>query len=270
MTILSIPLRLLGGWEAIAPRQQKWERILEAARTTPRYRTIRTRLDWARHTARFRIDTHFADPVSLHDFLTNVDEFRSTHNGRPAPAPLGAPWPGARRALALCPWFPLESGPAILQRSGVEEVQASAPELICGGVETLRQLALEVLRQRRRITSMRWGVIAWSSPGREPLTPPDRALFWRAFGVPVWEQFRGFHGEILAEQCEAGDGWHLNPSEALWDAPSQRCGPVYVTSLTNLRHPVLRLETGYDGRMGVGTCDCGRKGARVVELTGRW
>lgn len=264
MSILSIPLRLFGGWEGVSPRQRKWERVLEAALTAPRYRSMRTRLDWARHTSRFRIDCEFAGPVPLREFLDNVGEFRSARNHDPAPAPLAAPWPGARGGLALRPWFPLESGVAILQRSGCEEVARGAPELIAASVETLRELALGLVERNTRIESLRWGVIVWTGPGRAPMTPADRGLFWHAFGVPAWEQFRGFHGELLAEQCEAANGWHLNEENAIWEVPGNRAGPMRVTSLVNLRHPVLRLECGVEGRLAGGLCQCGREGLRAI------
>lgn len=264
MSILSIPLRLFGGWEGVSPRQRKWERVLEAALTAPRYRSMRARLEWARHTSRFRIDCDFADPVTLRDFLEHVGEFRSTLGHEPVPAPLAAPWPGARGGLAIRPWFPVESGVAILQRSGLSEVQRSAPELIAGSVETLRELAAAVMASRTRLESLRWGVIAWTGPGRSAMTAPDRSLFWHAFGVPVWEQLRGFHGELLAEQCELAQGWHLNEENAIWEVPAHHARGMLVTSLVNLRHPVLRLEIGVEGRLAPGRCECGREGPRAI------
>lgn len=264
MSILSIPLRLFGGWEGVSPRQRKWERVLAAALTAPRYRSMRARLEWARHTSRFRIDCEFADPVDLRDFVAHVDEFRSSRGPDPEPAPLAPPWPGARGGLALRPWFPLESSVSILQRCGFEEVARRSPELIAGGVETLRELAASMVERKQRLSSLRWGAIVWAGPGRAAMAPPDRGLFWRAFGVPVWEQFRGFHGELLAEQCEAAEGWHLNEENSIWEVPGHRTGVMRVTSLVNLRHPVLRLESGVEGRLAAGPCQCGREGPRAI------
>jgi hypothetical protein len=272
MSILSVPLRLIGVSGKLSPRQRQWDTVLSAALSVPRYRAIRARLEWARQHSISTLDHDFAEPVSLRDFFENIDQFRHPGGAGPVPAPLAAPWPGARNAqsvLALRPWFPLEDSVAILQRTSLAEVELRKPDLLVGDTPALCDLASAICGRRAPIDSLRWGVIAWSCPGRPLLSQAERELLWQAFQVPVWEQFRGFHGELLAEQCEASDGLHLRDDDAIWESPAVS-GPFRFTSLRNCRHPVFRLESGIDGSAVAGLCDCGQRGIRAVPSTDGW
>jgi len=74
-----------------------------------------------------------------------------------------------------------------------------------------------------------------------PLSREDRDGFWRAFGVPVFEQIIGPNGELLAAECEAHDGLHVENRgfESEW------------------KH--FRLETG--------ACGCGRTTPRLIAVS---
>jgi hypothetical protein len=89
----------------------------------------------------------------------------------------------------------------------------------------------------------------------EPLLAPElRDRLWRAFELPVFEQLRGFEGELLATECEAHEGMHLESESGIFEVLD---GELVVTSLLALRHPILRLRTGLAGAMGRRTCPCG-------------
>lgn len=59
------------------------------------------------------------------------------------------------------------------------------------------------------IPSLRNAVIALVGPGEPRLTEEDRERLWRAFHVPVFEQRIGRSGGLLAWECEAHDGLHI-------------------------------------------------------------
>jgi hypothetical protein len=59
------------------------------------------------------------------------------------------------------------------------------------------------------IPSLTHALIVLERPGAARLTDADRDLFWRAFRVPVFEQIIGPKGQLLAGECEAHDGLHL-------------------------------------------------------------
>ncbi len=109
-------------------------------------------------------------------------------------------------------------------------------------------------------------LIAFTGIRDGTLTDADREAFWRAFRVPVFEQFRGLHGELLAEECEAHEGLHVIGEAAIFELKGKE---LVATSLLALRTPVLRVLTGLTGEMNRGLCGCGRPGERLVNLAAR-
>jgi hypothetical protein len=76
-------------------------------------------------------------------------------------------------------------------------------------------------------------------------------------------QFRGFHGELLAAECEAHDGLHIDPLAALFEDTREG---LLVTSLGNHRYPVLRLISGFRATIEHRSCDCGLETPRLLNL----
>jgi hypothetical protein len=90
------------------------------------------------------------------------------------------------------------------------------------------------------IDSMTHAVIVLGRPAQPRLTEEDRHRLWRAFAVPIFEQVIGPNGELLAAECEAHDGLHVeNPAMP------------------------LQGETVHDGR-----CLCGKTTPRIGVTDG--
>ena len=223
-------------------------------------------MEWALHVARKRMNLDLYLPVALADFYRRSADFRTPDARDAEPVPIEAPWPGAKDGLALCPWFPVAEPSTILHDATWQSVVRREPTLLAGGLEPLRELAAEMLRDKRKLPSLRWGVLVWSGIGRASMTSSDRNLFWWAFQVPVLEQYRGFCGDLLAEECEAREAWHVREDNCIWEGTALP-GPLFVTSLLNLRHTVLRLDCGLTGRIARGPCECGRSDMRILDLT---
>ncbi len=96
-------------------------------------------------------------------------------------------------------------------------------------------------------------------PGLEGLSESERDRLWDAFQVPLYEVLTGFDGSCLACECEAG-ALHA-AGTALFE---QAGGRLWFTSLEDVRHPSIRLETGLEGGLDDSPCDCGRPGTRLV------
>lgn len=109
---------------------------------------------------------------------------------------------------------------------------------------------------------LRYPAVVFTGPRLGYLTETDREQFWKAFGVPLFEQFTGLGGEVLAEECEAHEGLHVRGDEAVFEVYR---GELLVTSLTRLEEPVFRLSTGMYGTLDTTPCACGRTSARVVQ-----
>lgn len=203
-------------------------------------------------------------PVELEDFYANVDRFRNPGGRSLSSVPLESPWAGSPRILALAPWFDLESRVRVSAHPCCEEIRKFKPEAIAGPVRVLRGLAIAMREGRLELPSLRFGIIAFTGIGQACLTPADRDLFWRSFQTPVFEQLRGFQGELLAAECDSHDGLHIKMTRAIWE---QSDGRLLVTSLEDLRHPVLRLASGFSGVIDRRRCPCGRTEPRLAQLT---
>jgi len=266
MSTLTVPWKLLSWRHEVPVRNRRWRAILDAALMAPAYARIRPNLEWARHLSPYRVAAGFVDPLPLPDLFANPALYRNPRAAAPKPAPFAAPWPGAvQGALALCPWFPVDADAGITHDPQWDAVQRTEPEVLAGPAPALLSLASAMLERKLALPTLRWGVVGWSGPGRPMLDAASRAALWWAFQVPVAEQYRGFDGEILAENCEARDGWHIQEDTALWEAANGALpGPLRVTSLVNLRFPALRLECGIHGRLSTVRCECGRDTPRLL------
>jgi hypothetical protein len=112
-----------------------------------------------------------------------------------------------------------------------EEVSAFAPAAIAASREQLLDLA-----SAERPPVLTHAIIALASPGDPILSMAERERLWRAFHVPVFEQIIGPDGELLAAECEAHDGLHIEIPGLSWD--------------------------GY--RLEMSACGCGRKTPRLT------
>jgi len=152
---------------------------------------------------------------------------------------------GAARISRLWKWLAV-SAPS-------EAIAGSPAELIelAGKVE-----AGEVLPARGACR-----VLVYTTLGERLLDPALRERLWEVFELPVFEQLRGFEGELLASECEAHEGLHLAADSAIFEILR---GELAVTSLVAMRNPVLRLLTGLAGSIESRACPCGESGVRFL------
>ena len=85
-----------------------------------------------------------------------------------------------------------------------------------------------------------------------------RVTVWQTFGVPVYELLVGPNNALIAAECEAHDGWHLEPQTAVFFAGEQ------ITCRVGSHSPV---QTGWTGRIELERCACGRDSARLMDLS---
>ncbi len=143
------------------------------------------------------------------------------------PAPRTAVLAACFRQPRLRPSYPVR----VFPQGWSEEVSAFAPAAIAAPREQLLGLAAA-----ERPPVFTHAVIALASPGDRMLSAAERERLWRAFRVPVFEQIIGPDGELLAAECEAHDGLHIEFPGLPWD--------------------------GY--RVEMSPCGCGRKTPRLT------
>jgi hypothetical protein len=143
------------------------------------------------------------------------------------PAPRTAVLAACFRQTRLRPNYPVR----VFPQGWSEEVSAFAPAAIVASPEQL--LGLAAIDRPPVLTH---GLVALGSPGHPMLSAVERDRLWRAFHVPVFEQIIGPRGELLAAECEAHDGLHIETPGLPWD--------------------------GY--RVELAPCGCGRKTPRLT------
>jgi hypothetical protein len=160
--------------------------------------------------------------------------------------------------------FPILPGPPLFYVGCWEALRAFQPDILAGHCEALIRLADLVTRQRIDL-ALRRALFALTRVGDRPLPDADRDQLWHAFGVPVYELYVSCNGIILAGECEAHTGWHVNPETAR------------TSKLRGEPHLVLNRRSG-EGRefqaMGMGfsadvttaVCECGQSTPRVINL----
>jgi hypothetical protein len=168
----------------------------------------------------------------------------------------------ARRQLAQFR-YPLETRAKVLmlvdgfKRNGItQRVFGHKTDTLAGPVQVLREMAPLAGVQR-------YPVVAFTGVRYGALSQADRDVFWKSYRVPVFEQFLGPQNELVAEECEAHDGLHVNEEETIIEL---RSGELVFTPLLKLEYPVLRIATGLTAKLDHSLCPCNRAGLRLMEV----
>jgi hypothetical protein len=167
---------------------------------------------WQRRKAEFRYPI---EPVPRTAVL--VRWFRET-----------APWFRAT-------WFSTRGTTRVFKNGWSEEAAQFAPAAIAATWTQLKELATDSPSSAPP-ASPTHALIVLHRTGVGPLAPEDREWLWRRFGVPIFEQVIGVHGELIAAECEAHDGMHI-------ELPQE--------------------QTSFTGELDESPCACGRTAPRL-------
>jgi hypothetical protein len=118
--------------------------------------------------------------------------------------------------------FPVNAPIRVFPQGWSQEAAAFAPAAVAATREQL--VGLAAVERPPLITH---AVIVLQGFGDRPLAPDERELLWRAFRVPVFQQIIGPRGELLAAECEAHDGLHVETHGLAWEGyglDSTPCG----------------------------------------------
>jgi hypothetical protein len=100
-------------------------------------------------------------------------------------------------------------------------VEAFKPASIAASKEHLAGLL------GKRIPSLTHALVVVLRQGEKRITQAERERYWRAFGVPLFEEVVDSSGKLLARECEAHDGLHVEfPGFVLadHDLETTKCG----------------------------------------------
>jgi phenylacetate-CoA ligase len=113
--------------------------------------------------------------------------------------------------------------------------------------------------------------------GAEAVLPGDRAVLASAFGADIFETYGSRETMLMAAECEAHDGLHIQEENLVVEVvkdgravPPGEPGDVVVTDLHNLGMPMIRYVNGDIAKLAEsGACACGRSLAKVSRVDGR-
>lgn len=185
--------------------------------------------------------TIFSSLLSLR-WLTLSDGLPATAQRHALQYPL-APQP---RIAALGFEFLPEPKLKCLPAWSLRSLESAAPEALAAPPSDLLIVALMRQQGALRLPRLKFPLLALLRPGQHPLSETQIDELYRHFGLPVWQQFRDHEGRLLAQDCEAGKGFHIFqpgfpiPGGVLTHAPCP-CG-----------HPAPRLLTPRLARAATG------------------
>jgi len=140
---------------------------------------------------------------------------------------------------------------------GAEDLRALgeyAPEALVLPLGDALSLADLKLRGLLDLPSLALAIVVLTALGSpDPLAHHHRDLLWKAFGLPVFEQLRGWDGKVIARECEVHDGLHFDAT-------------TVVAELRGEELIVMGTPTGLSAQIVCECCQCGIETPRLCRL----
>jgi phenylacetate-CoA ligase len=150
-------------------------------------------------------------------------------------------------------------------------IAAAEPEIVVGYVSALTEMSRWALTTGHRLYSP-GSVIT----GAESLTSVDRDLISSAFGCPVYNTYGCREVMLIASECPAHDGLHVNQDHLVVELLDEQGintigspGRVVLTDLHNYAMPLVRYENGDMASAAAHECSCGRGLPLLERVDGR-
>ena len=131
------------------------------------------------------------------------------------------------------------------------------PRVLVGSASDLQRLYRECEGASAKLESLDYALFVLTQCGANPLSDVLRVSLWQAFGVPLYELFVGPGSILLAAECEAHEGWHIEHPASF----SVADGKLTLDLPTRKRVP-----TGLTAEIEDSVCPCGRVGLRLMNI----
>jgi hypothetical protein len=137
------------------------------------------------------------------------------------------------------------------------ELEAYRPHALTGDAADLERLLEQVQLGMVDLACVDRALIVLTRYRSRPLSDVSRVMLWQGFGVPIFELYLGPDNGLLAAECEAHEGWHLEPGiefsrdekELILDGPGN-----------------YGLRTGLTATLEDAACPCGGSTPRLVNI----
>ena len=268
-------MRVILRWSCAQPRPgtdvrlARFKRVLRAAQRTRRYMPLLERAGLATPEALVCLDSvehtlQRLPAIDLEEFRGSPAAFESPGGTSPAPQAFRSPLEHTPKTAILMPGFQQTSGVKVMTQNWGKNLKRFGASALAAPLTVLRELAAAVESGQQEIRGLQHFVIPFTGGEQGELDEEDRERFWRVFQVPLFEQRLGFDGRVIAYECEAHTGLHILPERAAFEETAD--SELLLTSLTDLRHPTLRVATRVAGSIQHECCDCGDAAARLIAM----
>jgi hypothetical protein len=132
------------------------------------------------------------------------------------------------------------------------------PGVLVGTRSELQLLVEEIQRSHLDLSCVDRAIIVLTYSCSGLLDDVFRVALWQTFGVPVYELLLGPNSTLIAAECEAHEGWHVQPEAEIFFNGDE---------ITCMFHSHAPVHTGWTGRLESETCACGSSSTRLMDLT---
>ena len=153
-------------------------------------------------------------------------------------------------------------------RSFIKKINAYKPVMMLAYVQSAYELACFIEHEHLEIYRMKSIIVSAGT-----LTPDFREKIEKVFGCPAFNRYGSREVGVMAMECSAHEGLHLNMFGQYMeivdenDKPSApgTMGRILITSLNNYTMPLLRFDIGdLATPSSKSSCACGR-GLKLIE-----
>jgi hypothetical protein len=137
------------------------------------------------------------------------------------------------------------------------ELETYRPQILVGPAAELQKLGEQVGSGTVNLRTVDHAVFVLTECGGRPLSETFRVVLWQTFGVPVYELFVGMRDVLLACECEAHEGWHVQSYPSFWLSH----GELLIDALGQ-----KAVHTGLMAYLESSGCPCGRPGPRLMGI----
>jgi hypothetical protein len=89
------------------------------------------------------------------------------------------------------------------------ELEAYRARVLIGDASDLQRLLEQVQLGMLALASLDTAIVVLTRYRVAPLRDTSRVTLWQGFGVPIFELYLGPDNSVLAAECGAHEGWHL-------------------------------------------------------------
>ncbi len=136
------------------------------------------------------------------------------------------------------------------------EMEVFRPGVLIGHAAALKSLAEQMQSGSLDLSSVDHAVFVLTNCGETHVNDTFRVLFWQSFGVPVYELITAPDGSLLAADCEAQEGWHVQPG-----VRAHLLNGELLFEASGLKS----LHTGLSAELVDERCACGRSESKIMN-----